>query len=114
MLYRDPRGKKIFDKSKQTETNATYNIVSKDQNADTELIQLQNKVREQEESIHIKDRKISELEKMLMNIEVWSILSEGLIAVTLTVAFEQWGCAYFTYNLLLELSNKSLPRCVYQ
>ena len=67
MLYRDPRGRKIFDKSKQTETNA---IVNKNQYADTELIRWQNKVREQEESIHIKDWKISELKKILINIEV--------------------------------------------
>ena len=67
MLYRDPRGRKIFDKSKQTETNA---IVNKNQYADTELIRWQNKVREQEESIHIKDWKISELTKILINIEV--------------------------------------------
>ena len=69
-LYRDPSGKKIFDKSNQTETTVTFHTLSKDQNAETEMIRLQNKVREQEESIHIKDRKISELEKTLMNIEV--------------------------------------------
>ena len=67
MLYRDPRGRKIFDKSKQAETNA---IVNKNQYADTELIRWQNKVREQEKSIHIKDWKISELKKILINIEV--------------------------------------------
>ena len=71
-LYRDPSGEKIFDNSNWTESlevGIPY-TESEDKNMKAEMIQLQNKVREHEESIHRKDRKISELEKTLMNIEV--------------------------------------------
>ena len=71
-LYRDPGGKKIFDNSNRTESlevGIPY-TESEDKNVKAEMIQLQNKVREHEESIHRKDRKISELEKTLKNIEV--------------------------------------------
>ena len=66
-LYQDPSGEKIFDKSNPTETHRTPNT---DQKSGEEMIKLQNKVQEQEESIRIRDKKISELEKTLMNIEV--------------------------------------------
>ena len=66
-LYSDPDGKRIFDKSNPTDTHCTPN---KDQKSGAEMVKLQNKVQEQEESIRIRDKKISELEKTLMNIEV--------------------------------------------
>ena len=66
-LYQDPNGEKIFDSITHTETHHTP---SKNQESETEMIKLQNKVQEQEKSIHMKDKKISELEKTLMNIEV--------------------------------------------
>ena len=66
-LYQDPSGEKIFYKSNPTETHHTPNT---DQKSGEEMVRLQNKVQEQEESIRIRDKKISELEKTLMNIEV--------------------------------------------
>jgi len=71
-LYRDPSGEKIFDKSNTTESlevGIPY-TESEDQNMKAEMIQLQNRVREHEESIQLKNRKISELERTLMKIEV--------------------------------------------
>ena len=71
-LYRDPSGEKIFDKSNTTESlevGIPY-TEREDQNMKAEMIQLQNRVREHEESIQLKNRKISELERTLMKIEV--------------------------------------------
>ena len=71
-LYQDPSGEKIFDKNNATESlevGIPY-TESEDQNMKAEMIQLQNRVREHEESIQLKNRKISELERTLMKIEV--------------------------------------------
>ena len=70
-LYQDPNGEKIFDSNMHTKTHHTP---SKNSKSGTEMIMLQNKVQEQEKSIRLKDKKISELERTLMNIEVWSII----------------------------------------
>jgi len=68
-LYRDPNGEKIFDKNNSDDTFETGNIStisSGNMNAGPELAKLQNKIREHEESIRVKDRKISELEKLMV------------------------------------------------
>ena len=70
-LYQDPNGEKIFDSNMHTKTHHTPSENSK---SGTEMIMLQNKVQEQEKSIRMKDKKISELERTLMNTEVWSII----------------------------------------
>ena len=76
-LYRDPNGEKIFDRNNSSDTFESGNISTisgRSINAGTELAHLRKKIREHEESIWVKDRKILELEKSMVISKVQCIV----------------------------------------